>query len=90
MRDKFKQFDIGGELEIANIPEKGEKPAPGKDAPAQSEQAASQPHSGPDRRKEHRRQGNDRRGEIRFEPGKDDRRSGHDRRKGTWDGKYRV
>jgi len=41
-----------------------------------------------DRRKAHRRSGNDRRDMIRFEPEKKDRRSGVDRRKGNrsgWD-----
>jgi hypothetical protein len=45
-------------------------------------------HLGPERRKNgERRQGHDRREEIRFEPTKEDRRSGKDRRKRTgWDG----
>ena len=43
---------------------------------------------GPERRKvADRRLGHDRREEIRFEPAKEDRRSGKDRRKRTgWDG----
>lgn len=46
-----------------------------------------QPYKGPERRKGgDRRQVNDRREMIRFEPEKDDRRSGKDRRKRTgWD-----
>ena len=46
-----------------------------------------QPYRGPNRRKgSDRRKTNDRRDEIRFEPQKDDRRSGKDRRKhGGWD-----
>ena len=49
------------------------------------------PDSGPpavDRRRQpERREGRDRREEIRFEPGKDNRRSGTDRRKRKgWDG----
>ena len=41
---------------------------------------------GPERRKGERRINGDRREEIRFEPQKDDRRSGKDRRKmGLWD-----
>ncbi len=45
-------------------------------------------YRGPERRKGgDRRKGETRREEIRFEPGKDDRRSGKDRRKQTgWDG----
>ena len=44
-------------------------------------------HRGPERRKgTDRRKQNDRREEIRFEPDKDDRRSGKDRRHhGGWD-----
>lgn len=38
------------------------------------------PYRGPERRKGERRVGHDRRDEIRFEPDKDDRRSGVDRR----------
>ena len=47
----------------------------------------SAPYRGPERRKgNERRQGHDRREMIRFEPDKDDRRSGKDRRKRTgWD-----
>ena len=47
----------------------------------------SAPYRGPERRKgNERRQGHDRRDMIRFEPEKDDRRSGKDRRKRTgWD-----
>ena len=46
-----------------------------------------EPYRGPERRKGgDRRQGHDRRDMIRFEPTKDDRRSGKDRRKRTgWD-----
>jgi hypothetical protein len=46
-----------------------------------------EPYRGPERRKvADRRQGHDRRDMIRFEPDKDDRRSGKDRRKRTgWD-----
>jgi hypothetical protein len=44
-------------------------------------------YDGPDRRIEQRRAGHDRRDQVRFEGGKDDRRSGKDRRKGniSWD-----
>ena len=44
-------------------------------------------YKGPERRKgQDRRQGSERREEIRFEPAKDDRRGGKDRRKQTgWD-----
>ena len=46
------------------------------------EAAADQPYSGPERRKGgDRRQVNSRREEFRFEPGKEDRRRGTDRRK---------
>lgn len=47
----------------------------------------SQPYRGPERRKgQDRRKTSDRREEIRFEPQKEDRRSGKDRRKhGGWD-----
>lgn len=41
-------------------------------------------YRGPERRKYQRRQGGDRRGKVRFEPGKAERRSGLDRRKGSW------
>jgi hypothetical protein len=46
-----------------------------------------EPYRGPERRKGgDRRQGHDRREMIRFEPTKDDRRCGKDRRKRTgWD-----
>lgn len=46
-----------------------------------------EPYKGPERRKvADRRQGNERREMIRFEPDKDDRRSGKDRRKRSgWD-----
>ena len=37
--------------------------------------------NGEERRQEHRRSGSDRRDMIRFEPDKDDRRSGDERRK---------
>jgi hypothetical protein len=45
------------------------------------------PYRGPDQRKGNdRRKTSDRRDEIRFEPQKDDRRGGKDRRKhGGWD-----
>ena len=45
------------------------------------------PYRGPERRKgADRRKVNDRRDEIRFEPAKEDRRSGKDRRKRSgWD-----
>lgn len=33
-----------------------------------------------------RRAGHDRREEFRYEPGKDDRRAGRDRRKNSWSG----
>ncbi|MCK5091940.1 MAG: hypothetical protein KAR30_05375 [Gammaproteobacteria bacterium] len=39
------------------------------------------PYTGPESRKEHRRKNNARRTMIRYEPGKEDRRSGKDRRK---------
>lgn len=42
-------------------------------------------YTGPDRRLEVRRKHVDRRDMIRFEPEKDPRRSGHDRRKGLND-----
>lgn len=46
-----------------------------------------EPYKGPERRKvADRRQGHDRREMIRFEPDKDDRRAGKDRRKRSgWD-----
>lgn len=40
-----------------------------------------QPYTGPDSRRQQRRKGGDRRQDIRFEPGKDDRRKGPGRRK---------
>jgi len=53
------------------------------------ESPVAEPYSGPDRRKGgDRRQNACRREEIRFEPGKPNRRSGDDRRKRSgWDGK---
>jgi hypothetical protein len=47
----------------------------------------AQPYRGPEKRKgKERRETSDRRDEIRFEPQKDDRRSGKDRRShGGWD-----
>jgi len=42
-------------------------------------------HSGPERRKTQRRQQGDRRKLIRFEPDKDPRRSGKDRRRANQD-----
>jgi len=42
-------------------------------------------YSGPDRRYEERRKAMDRRDMIRFEPEKDPRRTGNDRRKGLND-----
>ena len=48
----------------------------------EKERNASAPYYGPERRRgEERRVGHDRRDLIRFEPDKDDRRSGKDRRK---------
>lgn len=43
------------------------------------------PYNGPERRKEQRRKSADRRDEIRFEPDKEPRRSGKDRRKNQQD-----
>ncbi len=98
MTDKFTQFDIGGRLEVEEKQGESEKADPkasrAEKADFLKEQAPdankNQPYTGPDRRKEHRRKGGDRRSEVRFEPDKDDRRSGHDRRKGVWDGKYTI
>ena len=52
-----------------------------------SDDKTPQPYRGPERRKgQDRRKTSDRREEIRFEPQKEDRRSGKDRRKyGGWD-----
>jgi hypothetical protein len=52
------------------------------------ESKQDEPYRGPERRKGgDRRQGVTRREEVRFEPGKEDRRSGKDRRKRSgWDG----
>ena len=88
MKDKLEQFEFDGELDIV---EKEETSTP-EDATtdASTEQSAEEPYSGPERRNEHRRKGGDRRQDIRFEPEKDDRRSGKDRRRGVWDGKYTV
>ena len=98
MADKFTQFDIGGKLEFDEKPTEKDQADPAasrvEKADFLKEQAPEtnkdQPYTGPDRRKEHRRKGGDRRSEVRYEPDKDDRRSGHDRRKGVWDGKYTV
>jgi hypothetical protein len=48
------------------------------------ERESTSEYLGPERRRYNRRQGGDRRAEVRFEPGKSDRRSGKDRRKGGW------
>ena len=51
---------------------------------------AADHYIGPERRLEQRRKINDRRVAIRFEPDKDPRRSGKDRRihdKGVWEGR---
>jgi hypothetical protein len=48
------------------------------------EREAGSTHQGPERRKYHRRQQADRRNQVRFEPGKEERRYGVDRRKGSW------
>lgn len=46
-------------------------------------------YTGVERRREHRRTGIDRRTDVRFEPGKDDRRKNHGRRHDDEDG-YRF
>ncbi len=46
-------------------------------------------YMGQERRREHRRTGIDRRTDVRFEPGKDDRRKNHGRRHDDEDG-YRF
>lgn len=58
------------------------------DASSPGEPSAGEPYIGPERRKGvDRRQNVSRREQFRFEPGKEDRRSGNDRRKrGGWDG----
>ena len=43
------------------------------------------PYLGPERRRGERRKSGERREMIRFEPGKEDRRSGKDRRHTGWD-----
>lgn len=47
-------------------------------------------YRGPERRRFLRRQGGDRRTEVRFETGKDDRRSCLERRKGGWKSHFTV
>ena len=54
-------------------------------APASFDEVPSRSYKGPDRRRRQRRQLADRRAEIRFEPGKTDRRCGMERRSGGWD-----
>lgn len=49
----------------------------------------SKKYAGVERRREHRRTGIDRRTDVRFEPGKDDRRKNHGRRHDDEDG-YRF
>jgi hypothetical protein len=53
----------------------------------ESAEAEPSEYNGPERRVCDRRSGSDRRGEVRFEGGKEDRRSGRDQRKDniTWD-----
>jgi len=80
-------IDFDGELELEDLDDAPFRPAEGKeDLSVPNDQSR---YTGPERRKGHRRSGGDRRGEVRFED-KDDRRSGKDRRKGTWDPKYRI
>lgn len=51
--------------------------------------AGDKKYMGMERRSEHRRTGIDRRTDVRFEPGKDDRRKNHGRRHDDEDG-YRF
>ena len=48
--------------------------------------ADSDSYKGPERRRENRRKTSDRRHDVRFEPGKEDRRKGPGRRKADRDG----
>ena len=87
MEKKSTQIDFDGELQILDID--------ADDAPTEGPADFRVPdrkeaYAGRERRRGPRRQGNDRRGDLRFEPDKSDRRSGEDRRKGTWDVKYTI
>lgn len=63
------------ELELEPLEPEGEDS--NKEAEAGAE---ASPYTGEERRKIHRREGSDRRAEVRFEPGAKERRSGKDRR----------
>ncbi len=78
IKDKHPSIDFDGELELLDLDGRPES------APADFSLADSEvPYQGPERRIRARRRCADRRVEIRFEE-KMDRRSGGDRRKGTW------
>ncbi len=73
--------DLG--LQLEPLPGQEEPPTKGKpfqDIGREPSDQAKPSYQGPDRRKAERRTGLERREEFRFEPGKDDRRKGKDRR----------
>lgn len=84
MKDKTPDFDISG-LSL----EEDEDHAESSKAKFKVEESQDpeQEYTGPERRRMQRRQTADRRGDLRFEE-KGDRRSGKDRRKGGWNGKF--
>lgn len=83
MTDKPPAIDFG----TLSLEDKDQRPRTGK-AQFGSEETSAEQYQGPNRRRYNRRQNPDRRTDFRFEE-KSDRRSGKDRRKGTWESIYR-
>lgn len=87
MDKKKTEIEFDGDLKIMDL-DADDHPT---DGPANFDvPEKEQPYTGPERRRGERRKSGDRRQDIRFEKDKPDRRSGKDRRKGTWDIKYRI
>lgn len=84
MRKSFANFEFDGELQL--VDQEGQ----GFNGPVDQTNGEKENYIGLDRRREHRREGKDRRMEIRFEAGKEDRRSGIDRRKGRWEWMFDI
>jgi hypothetical protein len=87
MNKRKTEIDVDGNLKLVDL----EAEEPPTDGPADfTVPDEEETYSGRERRRAARRKGADRRKEIRFDKDKSNRRSGKDRRKGTWDTKYRV
>jgi hypothetical protein len=82
MSTEIPGFPEPDELQLTEDVSESDAPVTGPATFGERESCA--PYRGPERRTHQRRQGEERRAEIRFEPGKDDRRTGRDRRKGGW------